>query len=145
MANGTAPVFVLYKVMNSDADAGDTCFNAFVLPNGVNPTLASVKQYVVVLDGGMHPLILFFPAVLQTLHSSLWIESFRTGRLPLACLFAGSAYSWRANLFGLSLDFVVGYSGRECFPSHQGEYPIPIAKVFEPPIQRRRHRIGSSQ
>jgi hypothetical protein len=44
--NGAPPVFILYKVINAAADADDPCFNAFVLPYGVKPTLASIKQYV---------------------------------------------------------------------------------------------------
>jgi hypothetical protein len=43
-SNGAPPVFILYKVINAEADAGDPCFNAFLLPHGVKPTLASIKQ-----------------------------------------------------------------------------------------------------
>jgi hypothetical protein len=43
MANGANSIFVLYKVINSEADADDQCFNAFAMTGG-RPTLASVKQ-----------------------------------------------------------------------------------------------------
>jgi hypothetical protein len=44
-ADGGSPVFILYKVVNSDTDAGDAYFNAFPFHGG-RPTLATVKQYV---------------------------------------------------------------------------------------------------
>ena len=43
--NGANSVYVLYKVINSAADADDSGFNCFSLPPG-RPTLATVKQYV---------------------------------------------------------------------------------------------------
>jgi hypothetical protein len=45
MANGGNSIYILYKVINSDVDAGDSHFNAFTMPAG-RPTLATVKQYV---------------------------------------------------------------------------------------------------
>lgn len=43
MANGGNAIYVLYKVINSESDADDPCFNAFTLTGG-RPTLATVKQ-----------------------------------------------------------------------------------------------------
>ena len=46
MSNNHNTIYVLYKVINSDSDAKDSCYNAFPmdLHNGRGPTLASVKQ-----------------------------------------------------------------------------------------------------
>jgi len=46
--NSGPPVYVLYKIVNSEADHDDPHFNAFEMPKGPGrgPTLASVKQYV---------------------------------------------------------------------------------------------------
>lgn len=51
--NSGSSVFVLYKVVNSDADNGD--FNAFQMPRGSRgPTLATVKQNCAALHGLNH-------------------------------------------------------------------------------------------
>jgi hypothetical protein len=37
-------IFILYKVINSEGDNDDHIFNAFPMPRGQKPTLATVKQ-----------------------------------------------------------------------------------------------------
>jgi hypothetical protein len=37
-------IFILYKVINSEGDNDDHIFNAFPMPHGQKPTLATVKQ-----------------------------------------------------------------------------------------------------
>jgi hypothetical protein len=49
-SNGQNSIYVLYKVINSDDDAGrsEVTFNAFIVPRsgGKGPSLALIKQYV---------------------------------------------------------------------------------------------------
>lgn len=37
-------IFILYKVINAEGDNDDHIFNAFPMPQGQKPTLATVKQ-----------------------------------------------------------------------------------------------------
>lgn len=53
MANGVNSIIVLYKVVNSESDADDQCFNAFTMTGG-RPTLATVKQNCSALYGLNH-------------------------------------------------------------------------------------------